>query len=325
MRIMTTAVSLAILLSAISANSRPAIAQDPYPLHPVKIVLSLPPGSAPDIRARIIGNELTRIWGHQVVIENRAGAGGALSVQTVLSAPADGYTLLSAVSSVFTVLPAQRNNLRFDVNHDLVPIAMTGGEGMVLAVSPKLGVNSLAEFIALARTQPEKLIIGTNPAGSLPHLAARLFVSLANAPVTVVPYSSGGTNEAIREILGGRIHGVIEARQGLKAHLDSGDLKALAIMSRERVNTAPDLPIAAETVPGLVAIGFTGIFGPKGIPDAVVQRLATSIRQALETPEVKDRLEQTGTAFRPLFTSEFARFIEAEQKLWWPVVKEADL
>jgi tripartite-type tricarboxylate transporter receptor subunit TctC len=319
------AASLAILLGAISVNSRPTIAQDTYPLRPVKIVLSLPPGSAPDIRARIIGNELTKIWGQQVVIENRAGAGGALSVQAVLSAPADGYTLLSTVASLFTVLPVQRDKLPFDVNRDLVPIALTSSEGMVFAVSPKLGVNNLAEFIALAKAQPNKLIIGTNPAGSLPHLAARLFVKLTKVPITVVPYSTGGTNEAIREILGGRNHGVIEARTGLKAQLDSGDLKALAIMARERVITAPDLPTAEGTVPGLVAIGFTGIAGPKGIPDAIVQRLAASIRQALETPEVRDRLEQTGTPFRPLFTSDFARFIEAEQKLWWPIVKEAGL
>jgi tripartite-type tricarboxylate transporter receptor subunit TctC len=305
---------------------RTAVAQDAYPSRPVRIILSLPAGSAPDIRTRIVAAQLTTQWGRQVVVENQPGAGGALSVQALLSAPADGYTLLSTVSSVFTVLPAQRGaSLRFDVNRDLVPIALTSSEGMVLAVSSKLGVTSLAEFIALAKAQPDKLIIGTNPAGSLPHLAGRLFASLTKAPVTVVPYTTGGTNEAIREILGGRIHGVVEARVGLKSYLDSGDLRALAIMSRERVSTAPDLPTATETVPGLVAIGFTGIVGPRGIPDVVVQRLAGSIRQALAVPEVKSRLVQTGTPFQPLFTNDFAHFIEGEQKLWWPIVKEAGL
>ena len=323
MRMRMTAASLTTLLVATSVNSQPGVAQAIYPSQPVRIVLSLPPGSAPDIRVRLIGNELTTIWGRQVVIENRAGAGGVLGVQAVLSAPADGYTLLSSVSSVFTILPAQRYTLPFDVNRDLVPIALTGSEGMVLAVSPKLGVNSLAEFIALAKAQPDKLIIGTNPAGSLPHLAARLFATLTKASVTVVPYSTGGTNEAIREILGGRIHGVIEARSGLNAHFASGDLRALAIMARERVTTAPDLPTAAETVPGLVAVGWSGIFASKRVLDVIVQRLAASIRQVLETPEIKTRLEQTGTPFRPLFTGDFARFIEAEQKLWWPVAKEA--
>src|SRR5262249_4743518 len=162
------------------------------------------------------------------VVENRPGGGGALGVQAALAAPADGHTLLATVASVFTVLPAQRDKLPFDVNRDLVPIALTSNEGMVFAASSKLGVNSLAEFIALAKAQPHKLAIGTNPWGSLPHLAARLFVKLTEAPITIVPYSTGGTNEAIREILGGRVHAVIEGMPGLKGHLDGGDLKALA-------------------------------------------------------------------------------------------------
>jgi tripartite-type tricarboxylate transporter receptor subunit TctC len=259
------------------------------------------------------------------VIENRPGAGGVLGVQAVLSAPADGYVLLASVSSVFTVLPAQKDKLPFDVNHDLIPIASTSSEGMVLAVSSKLGVNHLADLIALAKAQPNKLIIGTNPAGSLPHLAGVLFTKLAGAPITVIPYSRGGTSEAIREILGGRIHAVIEARNGLQAQIDSGDLKALAIMTPERVPATPNLPTAMETVPGLQAIGFTGIFAAKGTSDAIVQRLAVSIDRALNTPEIKTRLEQTGSPFQPRLTTDFARFIEAEQKLWWPVVKEIGL
>jgi tripartite-type tricarboxylate transporter receptor subunit TctC len=323
MRMRMIVASLAGLLVAISIKSSPADAQETYPSRPVRIVLPVPAGAAPDVRTRIIAHQLTITWGKQVVIENRPGAGGALGVQAALSPPADGYTLLSLFASVFTVLPAQRDKLPFDVNRDLVPVAMISNEGMVFAVSPKLGVNNLAEFIALAKAQPDKLLIGTNPAGSLPHLAARLFVKLTKAPITVVPYSTGGTNEAIREILGGRVHGVIEGRPGLKAHLDNGDLKALAIMSRERVTSFPDLPTAAETVPDLTAIGWVGIFAPKGVPDVIVQRLAASIRDATIIPEVRTLFEQTGSPFRPLFTGDFARFIEAEQKLWWPVVKEA--
>jgi tripartite-type tricarboxylate transporter receptor subunit TctC len=321
MRMKVPSASFAAIALAISINVSPAVAQDTYPSRPVRIILTLPAGSAPDVRLRVIGNQLTAIWGRQVVIENRPGGAGALGVQALLAAPADGHTLLATVGSVFTVLPMQPNKVPFDVNRDLIPVALTSNEGMVFAVSPKLGVNNLAEFIALAKAQPETLAIGTNPWGSLPHLAARLFVKLAEAPVTVVP-STGGTNEAIREILGGRIHGVIEGRPGLKAHLDTGDLKALAIMTRERVSVLPNLPSAAETVPGLVAVGWVGIFAPKGLPKPIVQRLAASIREAMEAPEVTARLEQTGTPYRPLFTDDFAHFIEAEQKLWWPVVKE---
>ena len=242
-------VAAALVLTALSVHVEPAVAQDAYPSRAVRILLSFPPGSSPDIRTRIIANQLTTLWGKQVIVENRPGAGGALSVQALLATPADGYSLLGSAASLFTILPAQKDKLTFDVNRDIVPVALTGSEGMVFAVSPKLGVNTLAEFIALAKAQPDKLVIGTNPAGSLPHLAAQLFVKLSKAPVIVVP-TTGGTNEAIREILGGRAHVVIESRPAIKAHLESGDLKPLAIMTPERLAAIPDLPAAAETVPG---------------------------------------------------------------------------
>jgi tripartite-type tricarboxylate transporter receptor subunit TctC len=309
---------------ALPAVSRFAWAQT-YPTRPVRIVVSLPVGSAPDIRARILADQLTRIWGQQVVAENRPGGGGGIAVQAVISASQDGYTLLYGAASTFTVLPAQRDKLTFDVNRDLIPIGLTGNEGMVLAVSPKLGISTLGELIALSKGRPYKLIIGTNPAGSLPHLAARMFVSLAQAPMTVVP-STGGTNEAIREIMGGREHAVIEALQGLRGALDAGDLKALAIMTPARVPTVPDMPTAAETVPGLIAVGWTALFAPKGTPQPIVQQLSADLRKVQEDPNVRARLETTGaTPFQAIFTADLARFIESEQKLWWPIVKDAEL
>jgi len=300
-----------------------ATAQDKYPSRPVKIINSLPAGSAPDVRARIVAEQLTKMWGQQVVVENRPGAGGLIGVQAVLATPPDGYTLLAASGSTFVILPAQKENLPVDVNRDLVPIGLTGTEGLLLAVSPKLGVSSLAELIALAKKEPHTIVIGTNPAGTLPHLAARLLAELSKAPFTVLPYSSGGTNEAIKDILGGRVHAVIEARPGLKGALDSGDLKALAIMSSERLPTAPDLPTAAETVPGLTAVGWQALLAPKGTPEAIIQQLREDLRKALEDTHLQTRFAQIGTPFRPVSTADAIRFIEADQKLWWPIVKGA--
>jgi tripartite-type tricarboxylate transporter receptor subunit TctC len=316
-------VTLAVMLAGMSSAPAPAVAQDKYPSRPVRIVVTLPPGSGPDIRARIVGDQLTKMWGRQVVVENRPGGGGAIGAQAALSAAADGYTLLAAAASTFTILPAQANKPAFDVNRDLIPIGLMSNEGMVFAVSPRLGVNTLAEFIARAKADPHKIVIGTNPAGSLPHLAARLFVSLSKAPVTVVP-STGGTNEAVREIMGGRVHAVIESLPGLRSALTSGEVKPLAMMTAERLPSAPDLPLALETVPGLTAVGWVALVAPRGTPEAIVAQLSEDLRKVLETPEVRARLEQTGTPFRPVFTAELARFIEGEQKLWWPVVKESE-
>lgn len=322
-RSLFAATTLAALLAAPAMGPWPAHAQDKYPSRPVKVVVSLPAGSGPDIRARIIADQLTKMWGQQVVVENRPGAGGLTGVQALLSTAADGHTLLIAPASTFTILPAQKDKLRSDINRNLVPIGLVGNEGLLIAVPPRLGINTLPELIALAKKEPHKIIIGTNPAGTLPHMAARLFVDLSKAPMTILPYATGGTNEAIRDILGGRIHVVIEGRPGLKGALESGDLKALAVMSTERHPNASDLPTAAETVPGLTAMGWQALVALKGTPAPVVQQLVDDLRRAMEVPDVRTRMGHVGTPFRPIFSAELAQFIEAEERLWWPIVMES--
>jgi tripartite-type tricarboxylate transporter receptor subunit TctC len=309
------------LISFAAMVALPAGAQAAFPSQPVKLLISLPAGSAPDIRTRIIAEHLTKAWNQQVVVENKPGGGGSIAVRSLLSAAADGHTLLVAPASTFTILPAQKADLGFDVNADLIPIGLIGNEAMIIAASPKLGVANLADLIALAGKQPHKIIIGTNPAGTLPFLAAKLLVEASKAPMIVLPYASGGTNEAMRDIMGGRIHIVIEGRPGLRGALEAGDLKALAIMSVERHPNLPNLPTAAETVPGLTAMGWQALVAPKGTPESAVGQLAADLRKALQAPDLRSRLEQIGMPFRPIFSVELVRFIESEQKLWWPLVK----
>jgi tripartite-type tricarboxylate transporter receptor subunit TctC len=300
-----------------------AKAQEKYPSRPVRIINPLPAGSSPDVAVRIVAEQLTKMWGQQVVVENRPGGGGLIGAQAVLAAAPDGYTLLAAPGSTFQILPALKDKLPIDFNRDLIPIGLIGQAGLLLAVSPNLGVNSLSQLIALAKKDPHTIVIGTNPAGTLPHLAARLLVELSKAPFTVLPYATGGTNEAIRDILGGRVNAVIESRSGLKGALDSGDLKALAIMSGERHEKFPDLPVAAETVPGLTAVGFQALVAPKGTAEAIIDQLREDLRKALEEPRLRTHFEQMGTTFRPMLATDLIRFIGAEQKLWWPIVKGA--
>ena len=323
-RSVLAAATLAATLAATSIGVRPAAAQDAFPTRPIRIVMSLPPGSALDVVTRVIGAQLTGRWGQQVIVENRPGAGGLIAAQAVAAAPPDGYTLLGAGSAIFTILPAQKERLPIDVNQAFVQVGMIlAGAPMYLAVSPKLGVASFAEFVALAKSKPGEIMIGTNGAGTLPHFAGLALAKMGNIPVTIVPYSQGGTLAAITDIMGGRVHATIEAFSGLRGSLQSGDLKLIGVMSPERDPYFPSVPVVATTVPGFSAVGFMSLAAPAGTPAWIVRRLNEGLGDALETPEVKQRLKDLGVPATTTMTSaETAAFIENEEKLWWPIVKE---
>jgi tripartite-type tricarboxylate transporter receptor subunit TctC len=316
--------SLVLTLAFALAGAAPAMAQDSFPTKPVRIILPLPAGSALDVVARLVGEQLTDRWGHPAIVENRPGAGGIIAAQAVASAPSDGYTLLGGAASIFTILPAQKDKLQFDVNRVFIPIAMMGGGPMYVAVSPKLGVATLPELVALAKSKPQQIFIGTNGVGTLPYFAALALAKMGNIPVGVVPYATGGTMEAIRDILGGRVHVTIEGFSGLAGMVRSGDLKLIAVMSPERVSLFPGVPAVAETVPGLSAVGWMALAAPAGTPEHAVRRLNEGVRYAIETPSVKQRFDELGMQAKILTSAETRAFIESEQKLWWPIVKEAE-
>ena len=311
---------MAGLAATALAGDRAAFAQS-YPSRPVKIIVPLPAGSAPDVRHRLIAQALTNLWGQQLVVENKPGGAGIIGTRAALNEQPDGHTLFAALSSIYTILPAQQQNLPFDLNKDLIPIGLTAFEGMVMACSPKLGVNTLAEFIALAKKMPDKLVIGTNPAGSLPHITAKLFADVTGAAITVAPYSTGGTAEAIRDILGGRVHAVIDGWASLRGNIDSKDLLPLAIMSPKPSSLLPNLPVAAETIPGFISIGWQALTAPKGTPEPVVRFLADSLRKVLDDPQLQKRLQETGPEFSQLYGDDLTRLIESEQKFWLPIAK----
>jgi len=303
------------------STARSALAQS-YPTRPVKLIVPLPAGSSPDVRHRMIAQALTQLWGQQVIVENRPGGGGLIGTRAALGEAPDGYTMLAALASVYTILPAQNEKLPFDVNNDMIPIGLTAYEGLLFACSPKLGVSSLPEFIALAKKNPDRYVIGTNPAGSLPHVAAKLFVDLTQTAIAVVPYSTGGTNDAIRDIMGERAHAVIDGWAGLRGGLEAGNLKALAILSPKPSEFFPDLPTALGTVPGFTAIGWQALTFRKGTPEGIVRKVTDDFRKVLGDEQLQKRLVETGPSFEPLYGEELTRFIQDEQKYWLPLAKK---
>ena len=314
---------LAAIFAAASLGLTPAAAQDNYPTKPIRIVLPVPAGSALDIATRAIGEQLASRWGQQVLVEARPGAGGLIAGQAVANSPPDGYTLLGGPSSLFTILPAQKDKIPIDVNRDFTQLGMIVGSGvMFIAVSPKLGVSTWNEFAALAKSKPGQIAVGTNGAGTLPHFAGLVIEKKGGVPITVVPYNQGGTMAAVTDIMGGRVHGTIEAAFGLRGPLQSGDLKLIGQMAPQREPEFPNVPTVAETIPGLSAIGFLSLAAPAGTPEPIIRRLSEGLSQALDSPSVKQRFADIGIPIRNLTPAQTKAFIENEQKIWWPLVKE---
>jgi tripartite-type tricarboxylate transporter receptor subunit TctC len=316
---------LVSMLAAVSIGIAPAIAQDTFPTKPIKIINPLPVGAGADILVRLIGEQLTGLWRQPVIVESRPGGGGIIAAQAVATAPPDGRTLLSGAASVYTILPAEKGKLPFDVNRDFTQIGMIGITAMNVAVGSKLGIASLPELIAVAKSRPHEIVIGTNGTGTLPHFAALALAKMANIPITVVPYATGGTMAAIGDILGGRVHATIEGMTGLRGNLQSGDLKLIAVMSPERDPFLPDLRTVAETVPGLTAVGWMSLAAPAGTPERIVRQLSEGLRHALETQSVRQRFDELGAQVKIVTPAETRAFVENEQKLWWPIVKEAGI
>jgi len=314
---------LAAIFVAVSIGATSASAQDNFPTKPIKIVLPVPAGSALDIATRAIGDQLSSRWGQQVLIEARPGAGGLIAGQAVANAAPDGYTLVGGPASLFTILPAQKERLPIDVNRDFTQIGMIVGSGvMFIAVSPMLGVATFPEFVALAKSKPGQIALGTNGAGTLPHFAGLVLEKKGNVPITVVPYNQGGTMAAVADIMGGRVHGTIEGVFGLRGPLQSGDLKLIGQMVPQREPEFPDVPAVAETIPGLSAVGFMSLAAPAKTPEHIIRRLSEGLSQALDSLSVKQRFAEIGVPIRNLTPAQTKAFIENEQRIWWPLVKE---
>jgi tripartite-type tricarboxylate transporter receptor subunit TctC len=313
----------AAALAALSVCGIGAAQAQDFPARPLRIVLPIPAGTALDVVTRLVAEQLSSRLGQQVVVENRPGAGGLIAAQAVATAPGDGYTLLGGASSIWTILPAQKSKLPFDVERDFTQVALiSGATPMYVAVSPKLGIKSFAELAALARSKPGEIAIGTNGAGSLPHFAGLALAKRGNIPFNIVPYNQGGTVAAISDIMGGRIHATIEAVFGLRGPIQSGDIKLIGVMSTQADGLFPDVPVVAATVPGYSAVGFMSLAAPAGTSDRVVQRLNAAVRQALEAPLVAQRFAELGIPRQIMTPAETKAFVDAQAQYWWPLVRE---
>jgi tripartite-type tricarboxylate transporter receptor subunit TctC len=311
-------VALAVLLVPLCAA-----AQLPYPTRAIKLIVPFPPGGSTDVVARLLGSKLAESLSQPVVIENRPGAGAALGTEVVVKAAPDGYTLLiTALPSIVTA-PLTNPNVRYDPLRDLTHIAMIGSFPNALVVRADSALKNVADLIAYAKANPGKLSYGSAGPGSAGHLTGELLRERADIDIVHIPYK--GAAPAFADLLAGQIgadfDGVINAVNQARA----GRIRLLAVSSTQRLPKHPELPTIQETVKGVSGDSWFGLAGPPALSAAITQRLEAETLRALDAPEVRSRLEDTGMTITALRGPQFLEFIGADIRKWTPVIKSAKL
>jgi tripartite-type tricarboxylate transporter receptor subunit TctC len=316
------ALGLALALAAIGAVSQPLA--DEYPNKPLRLIIGFPPGSAADITARVVGDGMSQTLGQQIVVEARPGAGSSLAAEFVARSPADGYTLYIGTSSNVTNAAMSGVSLRFDFAKDFAPITPLTGLPLILAVNPSLGVASVKELIALAKSKPGELTYASVGHGTVPHLSTELLALRAGIKLVHVPYQ--GSPPAVTDLLGGRVSIMLGVASTIMPHVQAGKLIGLASASAKRPHIAPNMPTIAEAaLPDFDASVWFGLVAPAGTPRPVIDKLNKAAIGALRQPDVVDKLRKSG--FEPLGDSpeEFSKLISRELGKWGEVAKAAEL
>jgi tripartite-type tricarboxylate transporter receptor subunit TctC len=316
--------TLALVAAATLALSASAHAQSDYPNRPVKIINDSAPGSATDTSARLMAERLGVIWGQQPVVENRPGAGGSLAVRAAQQAAPDGYTLYVGAASTFTALkgaPGVAPNLPIELPKDFTPIGFMTLQPMFIAVSPKIGVKSLPELIALAKKKPGELSYATTGRGRITHLTMELIQQRAGIKLQMIPYS-GGPTAAMSDVGTGRVAAVLEGYSGLAGGLNSHLIDGIAVASLERLDDFKDLPTVAETLPGFVAGGWNVLLAPVGTPDALIQKIGKDLNKAMEDAELKKKLAALGAYPHPMTPAQVTAFAQEQQRTWRPIAEK---
>ena len=318
MRILVSAFAAVLALGA------GAQAQSDYPNKPVKIINDSAPGSATDTATRLMAERLGVVWGQQPIVENRPGAGGSIAVRAASQAAPDGYTLYVGAASTFTALkgaPGVAPNLPIELPRDFAPIGFITQQPMFIAVSPKIGVKSLPELIALAKKKPGEFSYATTGRGRITHLTMELLQERAGIKLQMIPYS-GGPTAAMSDVGTGRVAIVIEGYAGLAGGLNSKLIDGIAVAALKRLDDFKDLPTVAETLPGFVAGGWNVLLAPVGTPDAIIQKASVDLRKAMDDAELKKKLAALGAYVVTMSPAEVTKFAQDQQKTWRPIAEK---
>lgn len=296
-------------------------AQSDFPNRPVRMINPYTPGGSVDLVGRALAAGLSEIWGHQVIVDNRPGAGTLIGTEIVVRAEPDGYTML-CTSSTIAILSSMYKNMRFDPIRDLSPVALAAVSPFMLVVTPGLPAKSVQELIALAKAQPGQITGASSGVGTTTHLTLEMFKSMSRIDLLHVPYKGGGP--AISDLIGGQVKVHFNTPGTLLPHVKAGRLRALAMSSAQRADFAPDLPTVAESgVPGFEATVWYGIYGPKTLPPRLLQRWSEAINSHMKTPQAQAHLRNTYMVGGGGSPGSFTDFHKRETERWSAVIKAA--
>jgi tripartite-type tricarboxylate transporter receptor subunit TctC len=314
-----------LALAAATAVALPAAAQSNWPSKPVRIVVPFAPGGTTDILARATANELSKAFGQQFVVDNKGGAGGNIGAAEVARAAPDGYTLLMGTVGTHSINKWLYSKMSFDPQKDFTPITMVAGVPNVMVVNAEKAkarnINTVEDFIKLAKANPGKLNMASSGNGTSIHLAGELFKTMTGTYMTHFPFT--GSGPALLSLVGGDMDVMFDNLPSSMQLIKSGKLKALAVTSAQPSQALPGVPTVEQAgkLKGFEASSWFGLFGPAGLPPEIANRIQQEVAKALSSPEMKEKLLVQGAIPSGNTPQQFAAFIEAENRKWQPVVK----
>jgi tripartite-type tricarboxylate transporter receptor subunit TctC len=309
--------ALVVLLNTCGANF--AFSQA-YPAKPVRLVVPFPAGGTTDIVAREVAAHLTKTWGQSVIVENKAGAGGNVGADSVAKAAPDGYTLLMGTVGTHGINVSLYSKMPYDAVKDFAPVSLCAAVPNVMVVHPSVPANSVAEFIAYAKKEGDKVAMASSGNGTSIHLAGELFKSMTGTTMTHVPYK--GSAPALADMLGGTTQVMFDNAPSVMPHIKAGKLRALAVTSNKRSAALPDTPTLEEMgLKGYEASSWFGVLAPAGTPKDIVQKISAEIQRGIATAEMQEKFKAQGAIPVGGTSEAFVTHINSEIAKWATVVK----
>jgi len=308
------------LIVAATATLGGAHAQD-YPSRPITLVVPYAAGGGNDVMARTVAEKMSRTLGQQIVVENRAGAGGTIATRQVARAAPDGYTLVIGGTGTLAVNPTLYQNVGYDPRKDFAPVGLIGTSALVVLVNPSVPAKTIRELIDLAKKDPGKLNYASAGVGSGIHLGTVLFEQMGEIQLTHVPYR--GTGPALTDLIGGHVAIYFSSLPSAIGIARDGKVRPLAVTGAKRSDVFPDVPTVAETLPGFEAVLHYGIVAPAGTPRPIVDKLNAALREALAASDTQERMAKDGTEPLPSTPDEYAADIDREETKWSAIVKKS--